>query len=557
MLKRAARQVPTLAPPFVALLLLVAGCDAALVDEPVSELPELAIDPPPHPTDFAHPDACGTCHVRQYREWQGSMMRYGAISPTFNAFESTVAELTNGHFAAGGQADNFCNECHTPIGVYLDEIDDFQPGAPPMRDFLGPVASEGVSCDFCHSVTGPDHGKSQLGDGIANVSLTFGPTGIKLGPIADPVQGTFHTGGEQSEFLSSAQFCGGCHDVRPPVTDVVTDAPFLRLENLFTEWEHSPYNDPDDPTTCQDCHMSLFPWMPPKTYPVGTAVRSWDGTPAPTRRVSPHYFTGVSHALIPYPGQDDPSLDEFGMPRGQIQRREAFLKAACELSLANTPKHASRELPLAVTVTNVGAGHNVPAGFSQERQVWLEVTVADATGRIVYQSGHLTDSPHPETGEHAPDGHLHDEDLQDEFVDLDPSTFEARWEAPGPDRDQRPHRQLGLVNFQNRFLALDGDGELHTVHSAHLADTIDNSRSLPPLEPRTVRYDITVPEDATGPLHVAVRLRYRTFPPNFLRVLAQRHPDLVTEAMIDRNHIVDMAAAELVVALRNDAERDL
>ena len=72
------------------------------------------------------------------------------------------------------------------------------------------------------------------------------------------------------------------------------------------------------------------------------------------------------------------------------------------------------------------------------------------------------------------------------------------------------------------------------------ANAMDNSHSLPILEPVTVRYDIELPRAVRGQLEVRARLRYRSFPPDFLRFLAQREPQLVSEDTVDRNTIVDM-----------------
>ena len=44
-----------------------------------------------------------------------------------------------------------------------------------------------------------------------------------------------------------------------------------------------------------------------------------------------------------------------------------------------------------------------------------------------------------------------------------------------------------------------------------------------------------------GPVEVQARLRFRAFPPKILRLLSKEAPDLVTEEMVDKNTIVDMA----------------
>ena len=117
-----------------------------------------------------------------------------------------------------------------------------------------------------------------------------------------------------------------------------------------------------------------------------------------------------------------------------------------------------------VDVTNSGTGHNLPSGFSQERQVWVELIVPDSDGKVVYESGTLVDTAHPETGELMPDGNLDDEDLRNlvgpDGVSsgvIDPVTLEADV-IHGPDYNQRhghPPVNLGLANFGNEFIRFE------------------------------------------------------------------------------------------------------
>jgi hypothetical protein len=48
-------------------------------------------------------------------------------------------------------------------------------------------------------------------------------------------------------------------------------------------------------------------------------------------------------------------------------------------------------LEIPIELTNVGAGHRVPAGFSQEREIWVELVVKDARGLVVYEVGKIAD----------------------------------------------------------------------------------------------------------------------------------------------------------------------
>ncbi len=496
---------------------------------------------------FDHPERCAQCHPRQYAEWQGSMMRYGAISPVFSALEAVGNSLTEGAFAADGEQALFCQQCHTPISVAMEEFPPFsETEGRPSRDFLGDIGRHGLSCDFCHQVSHADLEGSLLGDGIANASFVMETGDSKFGPIADPMVSPFHDG-QRSDYLSSPEFCGSCHDVRINANDAVTGEPFLRLENLFTEWSEGPYATAANPlgrvVTCQDCHMSAFPYEPPGTY-FSDHVAVYGDTPL--RRASTHYFTGVDIALVDFPGQAPQGLDSHGLPVGQVDRRRDLLRAACTIEIdAGEVSGDGRTLPLSIGVTNVGAGHNVPSGFSQERQVWIELTVTEAGGTKIYESGFLIDRAHPETGEITPDGNLDDEDLENFHAEIDPATMEAVLEH-GPDWDQRPAVNLGLTNFGNQFRRIGRFGN-EEVLSPFLANHMDNSHSLPPLETVWTRYDVPLPKGVTGPIDVSARLRFRAFPPHFLRSLAQARPDLVNEALVDRNRIVDMAEASAKV----------
>ncbi len=484
-------------------------------------------------------------------------MHYAAMSPVFNAFELTIRKINDGLVAPNGAAPNLCVGCHSPTGVFENELPDFVDAASavPVRDRLTAVNREGISCDFCHSVTGPDLEKSLLGDGIANTSVLFGPSETKVGPIADPVASGYHASAE-TDYINTSDFCGACHDVRLPFADVVTGEPFQRLENLFTEWQTGPYNSTDNPygrvVRCQDCHMSLYPLAEPGTFP---STQLAVGADMPIRPHAIHAFTAVSVPFMDvpqFPKVDTYETDQWGFPMGQAQRRRQMLRAACTLTLEGTPTNLTREspvIPIRAVVTNIGAGHRVPSGFSQERQVWIELIVRDDAG-LIYESGYLRDKPHVETGEMQPDGLLDDEDIDDRHFTIDIETLDSKYE-PGPDHDQRPAVNLGIKNFQNAFIRIAADGTRDLVINPLLASTVDNSRSLPILTPVEVRYDVPVPQRGiVGDLRVSARLRYRAFPPEFLRLLAIREPQLVSEETVDRNVIVDMAEAQATISVR-------
>jgi hypothetical protein len=216
--------------------------------------------------------------------------------------------------------------------------------------------------------------------------------------------------------------------------------------------------------------------------------------------------------------------------------------------------------------------------------------ICEAGRCVVYRSGYLVDQDG--------DGRVADDDLRNELVSVDPTTFAETCALPGPDADLRALGvQKGLVTFTNQFqrVAVDADGqpvpepqaerwlrpEVAPEHPEYAtqnaryqrlryaaaelgaplkvldpvrANRFFNDNALRPFEPRLARYDVDVPATAVGPLHVDAKVRFRFFVPRLLRTLSAREAlrdmPLVTEALVDGGlDIVDMAAAEAQVEI--------
>ena len=545
--------------------------------------------------NFETPETCATCHPRQFTEWSTSTMAYSAVSPTFNTLEhiGNMLEDENGvtgRFAAHNDANTssnndgtalFCQNCHTPVGIQQNEFIPFAEntnlnnGIPkPSVDLLSDISKHGVSCDVCHQIqdhkiniinsTIDDGAGDNLG-GVGNSSFEFiadsrNPLGqhIKFGPLANeeltavPPHDT-----EQSAYLSNSKFCASCHDVRINGEDTLTGESFRRLENLFTEWEASPWSDADHPdnpvgeiVSCQGCHMSTFPEGAPNQYAEGLVAT----TSTEPRKISNHYFTGVDLPLIDFPGID--------ITR---DRRKALLTQAVTVDV-NIDNNARTEnvLPIQVELENVGAGHNIPAGFSQERQFWIKLDVIDANNQIIYESGYLRDSDG--------DGLIHDEDLNNfanmpldeslEVIGIAEKGFDLH-DFYGDDVNQRnfegaEFKNLGLINFGNEFIRTTYQPH-EEVFSPFAATAMENTHSLPPLEKKTFLYDVELDQvDLTAPisypLSVNVSLHFRPFPPRFLQGLVnanikhQLNLPGMDDTLLDKNEIIDMAATSISVA---------
>ena len=408
------------------------------------------------PLEFESAVECAVCHPRQYAEWRQSMHSYAALSPVFDAMASKA------HRDTSGGVGTFCTGCHSPMGTAEGESGTTQAAG------RSALSREGVSCDVCH--TAVDH---NLPIGNANISFLTGSE--KVGPYASDAQDG-HTS-VQGEITVSPVLCGSCHDV--------FNYPALRIEDAFLEYTTSPAME--EGVRCQDCHMGAVPGV--------SGEREWgpsavvEGQTYPDREQATHLFVGPDYSLIDaFPFPDD--LEASALAQAEnLARIQVLLSNA--VRLATVDVHDTEGVNrVEVEVESLTAGHNVPTGFTSERQMWLDVRV-EKDGNTVYQSGDL-----------------------DSYGDL---RDEHSWQVIGGELAL----DTDLVNFQSRNLVRYQEGEL--FDSVEIYDAVFpfdahtiQKRSLEPLETRAFTYEIGLVDP---PYTVTVALRYRNLPPYVLRAL--------------------------------------
>lgn len=251
----------------------------------------------------------------------------------------------------------------------------------------------------------------------------------------------------------------------------------LPLERPYGEWLSSPAAAEGRP--CGACHMPAR---------IGRAAAG-----GPEREIHDHRFIGVD---VP----DGLSTEDAADVRAGV---EALLAGAARLDL-RLPANAAAggRLDLVLTATSQVDGHDLPTGSTFNRQLWVELTVDDAAGRRLYASGTLDSAG----------------DLRDAWSD----------EAPFGDAD--------LWSFSSELVDAHGQ-RTRLSHEA----VEHRSRALQPLQARTVTRFVEVPADATGPLTVRARLRFRAAGPHLYRLAGLPVPALP---------ITDIDVVEGVVTLR-------
>jgi len=394
---------------------------------------------------------CEKCHRDIYGQWTKSPHNYSYNDPIYQKLYLLADKETK------GKAEETCagSVCHAPVGSLAGEI------PPADGSKLSEIAKEGIFCDFCHTVSDME----KVGNGL----FVMSPGKVKRGPFEDAVSPVHET--EYSRMHTEARFCGICHNFNHPVND-------LPLITTFTEWEDSQYNtgDPETSTACQDCHMTPGPGEKGNNPGIAASL-------GPNRNlIFTHNIVGANIALAQI----------IGSPT-HAQLAEERLKSAASISINNPPTaEKGTSVPVEVTVKNIGAGHMLPTGVTELRQMWVQVTATDSSGNFIYSSGFL---------------------------------------------DSKGNVDDKCTMFNTVFADLDGKKTSHSW----LAEKVISDNRIPPGESKSEKFEIKIPKDTSGQITIDVKLRYRSAPQDLIYEL------LDSEAK--KLPITDMASSRAVITI--------
>ncbi len=365
---------------------------------------------------FERDGICGGCHGIIHSQWEGGMHSFAEIDPFYKKESEMASKETD------GLTDTYCARCHTPIGVVSGEI-------PPV-DGSGEseIAKRGVQCDFCHTVSGSA--------GVSNAPFILTPGNIKWGPFADSNSPYHKT--EFSDLHTKAEFCGMCHDVNHPTND-------LPLEATYTEWKAGPYSKKG--VQCQDCHMT-------------PGVTQFEANPGKAASMGPKRDHIYTHYAV---GGNAFITDILGDETHRDMAIERLQSAATLVVDAPGSAEAGETVTVDVSITNSGAGHMLPTGLTEMRQMWLDVTATDADGNQLYRSGALD---------------------EDGNIDTDAVVY---------------HTVLG-----------DADG--NPTAKVWVAESILSDNRILPTETAIEQHTFTIPQDAKNPITISAKLQYRSAP---------------------------------------------
>jgi Flp pilus assembly protein TadD len=419
----------------------------------------------------AFPDAvyCGHCHQEAYHEWRHSLHANSFRTPFYRTSVNILARTK------GIEYTRHCDSCHNPIGVLSGSL---TPGGQGDRSF----DRDGVTCMVCHSIRST---ASKLGNG----SYVMGVPSVLVDENGNRIPGMVpdaqilahldrHTKAVMQNFYRTAEFCSACHKAYLPPQ--LNDYKWIRAFTAYDEWQNSKFSQRTpltfysaDAATCQNCHMKRDAISLPD-------YGARHGT------LASHRWLAGNTAVPFYYGYDE-----------QLNKTIEFLKSGNYLNVdifaLKIGDSGSLIAPLGsmpftlkpddvaeayVVVQNKNIGHSLIPEVRDLYEAWVQLTVKDASGRVIDDSGFL-----------QPDGSL----------------------------DPRAH------SFTNRPVDETGSfADYHkvwTIHSVAYDNTIQAGRST------LVRYRFQIPEDAKGPLTVTARVNYRHLRQSYLNdVLGADHP---------------------------------
>jgi mono/diheme cytochrome c family protein len=314
---------------------------------------------------FIEPSLCGECHSEIYKQWSGSMHSKAYIDPIWRA----ATKLFFREAATEGELLEMraCVKCHTPLGFRSYSI------TSPEDDYnkLAELPAQGIFCNWCHNISEVKH----IGDAGYEVDAGGGEDdpSTMLGPFKDAFS-DFHPT-KYSELHTRSEFCGLCHNVTHAANK-------LPIEATYDEWKNSPYNtgDPETSVHCQDCHMRQRPGIPAtgKTERPDNPGKAADNGPD-REHIWTHYFVGGNAVVTKLTGSEINA-------KMAVER----LQNAADLEIIKSGPYKKGGIShIKVKVINSGAGHYLPTGITEVRQMWLEVKITDREGRVIFRSGEL------------------------------------------------------------------------------------------------------------------------------------------------------------------------
>ncbi|HJR05752.1 MAG TPA: tetratricopeptide repeat protein [Pyrinomonadaceae bacterium] len=405
---------------------------------------------------FIAADRCAKCHTDAHAQWLQSAHRNAFREPFY---QKNVKDLIS---QRGIEFTRHCESCHNPAALFSGAL---TKNAKVKR----PFDEDGVSCIACHSIqTGTGRGVG--GYVMAEPALLVREDGTRLLNVADQEildDVPSHRRAMMRPLLKSTEFCAACHKSQVP--QQLNDYKFLRAFSVGDEFQQSSFSKESphpfytrDKESCNSCHMKK------------EAAPLFD-VAAKEGKLSSHRWPAANTAIpffYKWPEQLDAvrkflEADAVGIDIFAVTRRSARTGATEFIAPVNHSRFqldAGDALTADVVITNKNIGHSFPPELRDFYEAYVEFTVKDEAGQVLYNSGFI-----------KPNGHL----------------------------DDSAH------NYKTYLVK--GDGAFNDRHHIWRTKVTAQNNQIQSGRSDLARYQFDVPANLQGKLTLTARVRYRRF----------------------------------------------
>jgi hypothetical protein len=341
---------------------------------------------------FPTSDKCLACHngltaaggedVSIGVAWRASMMANSSRDPYWQA---SVRREAIDHPSGREAIEHECSICHMPMAHSVaaaagtaPEVFRLLPGRGGGASDQHRLAADGVSCSLCHQISAERLGTPE--SFVGRFVIAPGPARM-LGPFEIDRGRTAlmrsATGVEpaQAAHVRESELCATCHTLYTQALGPDGSAIGSLPEQVpYLEWRHSAFRGE---RSCQSCHMPAINAAP---------ISSVMGEPRET--LARHTFLGgnffILRMLNRYRGDlgvTAPGLELESAAQATVRQLQIDTAAVTVGRVARVD--ALLELDVDV---RTATGHKLPTGYPS-RRVWLQVTVRDVSGAVLFESG--------------------------------------------------------------------------------------------------------------------------------------------------------------------------
>ncbi len=361
----------------------------ALLDVPSQK--KLSAVKAANPKYLSGSKSCGSsnCHENIYKEWLPSAHRYSSMDELFQKVQTIMVKETT------AEHTRYCAGCHDPISLLSGAKDS-------GNMTLGAEGfDEGSSCVICHSISQTD----VQGNGNYTVSipdryayeLNSDPLSKFVSDFLIRAYPRHHVTSYSKPLYKTEEFCAACHKQYLD-KQVNTDIGKVQGQNQYDSWKNSRWyhkNDPKKNISCRECHMPLQATADPANGDSSDYYRSPDDNKHRSHR------TLASNSYIPQLLKLDGADEQIKLTEKWLQGKIEIPEIAdkwvngpvVKMQLSATKNiRPGQPIDISLSLMNNKTGHDFPTGPLDMIESWIELTVTDDQGKIIFHQGAIDEN---------------------------------------------------------------------------------------------------------------------------------------------------------------------